>query len=189
MPNELEELADIIRKRSLRVGDFVLSSGKKASYYLDCRLTTLHPRGALLIARLLLRKIADLKLQADAIGGMTLGADPIAAAVAVVSEIEGRPLPAFIVRKEAKGHGMQRFIEGWDGASGSKVIIVDDVCTTGDSILKACEKVEQAGYKVAATLCVVDREEGGSATIAARYPFFPLLTAKQLLNGRAGDSA
>src|SRR5262249_2422383 len=102
MPNETEELAEIIRKRSLRVGDFVLSSGKKASYYLDCRLTTLHPRGALLIARLLLRKIADLKLQADAIGGMTLGADPIAASVAVLSEIEGHPLPAFIVRKEAK---------------------------------------------------------------------------------------
>ena len=82
MPNELEELAEIIRNRSLRVGDFVLSSGKKASYYLDCRLTTLHPRGALLIARLLLRKIAELNLKADAIGGMTLGADPIAAAVA-----------------------------------------------------------------------------------------------------------
>jgi len=188
MPNELEELAEIIRNRSLRVGDFVLSSGKKASYYLDCRLTTLHPRGALLIARLLLRKIAELNLKADAIGGMTLGADPIAAAVAVVSELEGRPLPAFIVRKEAKGHGMQRFIEGWDGAPGSKVIIVDDVCTTGDSIFKACEKAEEAGYKVAATLCVVDREEGGSATIAEKYPFYPLFTARELLKGQVGSA-
>jgi orotate phosphoribosyltransferase len=187
MPNELDELAEIIRQRSLRLGEFVLSSGKKAHYYLDCRLTTLHPRGALLIARLLLRKITDLQLQADAIGGMTLGADPIAAAVAVVSELEGRPLPAFIVRKEAKGHGMQRFIEGWDGAPGSRVVIVDDVCTTGDSIIKACEKVEQAGYKVAATLCIVDREEGGSATIAAKYPFYSLLTAGQLLNERVGN--
>src|SRR2546430_2753108 len=83
MPNELEELAEIIRRKSLRVGEFVLSSGKKASYYLDCRMTTLHPRGALLIARLLLRKIRELNLKADAVGGLTLGADPIAAAVAV----------------------------------------------------------------------------------------------------------
>jgi orotate phosphoribosyltransferase len=184
MPNELEELAGIIRKRSLRVGDFVLSSGKKATYYLDCRMTTLDPRGALLIARQLLRKIRDLKLHADAVGGLTLGADPIAAAVAVVSEIEGQPIPAFIVRKEAKGHGMQRFIEGWDGAAGSSVFIVDDVCTTGDSILKACEKAEEAGYRVAATFCVVDRQEGGAEIISKRYPFYPLLTAKELLNGQ-----
>ena len=184
MSKELEELAEIIRKKSLRVGEFVLSSGKKASYYLDCRMTTLHPRGALLIARLLLQKMRDLNMRADAVGGMTLGADPIAAAVAVVSEIEGQPIPAFIVRKEAKGHGMQRFIEGWDGAKGSSVFIVDDVCTTGDSIIKACEKAEQAGYRVAATFCVVDREEGGSETIAKRYPFYSLLTAKELLNGQ-----
>jgi len=180
---ELEELTEIIRKKSLRVGEFVLSSGKKASYYLDCRMTTLDPRGALLIARLLLRKIRELNLRADALGGLTLGADPIAAAVAVVSEIEGSPIHAFIVRKEAKGHGMQRFIEGWDGASGSTVFIVDDVCTTGDSILKACEKVEEAGYRVAATFCVVDREEGGAETISRRYPFYPLLTTRELLNG------
>jgi orotate phosphoribosyltransferase len=176
-----QELAEIIRAQSLRVGDFVLSSGKKASYYLDCRMTTLHPRGALLIARLMLEKLRQLNVHADAIGGLTLGADPIAASVAVVSELEGSPLHAFIVRKEAKGHGMQRFIEGWDGLAGSKVVIVDDVCTTGDSILKACEKVEEAGYQVATTLCVVDREEGGTENIARRYPFHPLYTAKELL--------
>jgi orotate phosphoribosyltransferase len=181
MPNELQELAEIIRKKSLRIGDFVLSSGKKATYYLDCRLTTLDPRGALLIARLLLQRIQELNLKVDAIGGLTLGADPIAAAAAVVSELEGKPIPGFIVRKEAKGHGMQRFIEGWDGAPGSRVVIVDDVCTTGDSILRACEKAEEAGYKVAATFCVVDREEGGAATISQRYPFYPLLTAGELL--------
>ena len=181
MPDELQELADIVRKESLRIGDFVLSSGRKASYYLDCRMTTLHPRGALLIARLLLRRIRELNLTVDAIGGLTLGADPIAAAVAVVSELEGKPLHAFIARKEAKSHGMQRFIEGWDGSPGSRVVIVDDVCTTGDSILKACEKAEQAGYKVAATFCVVDREEGGGAAVSQRYPFYSLLTAADLL--------
>ena len=184
MPNELQELAEIVRKRSLRIGDFTLSSGKKASYYLDCRMTTLHPRGALLIARLILQRIRQLSIHADAIGGLTLGADPISAAVAVVSELEGAPLRAFIVRKEAKAHGMQRFIEGWDGLPGSRVVIVDDVCTTGDSILKACEKAEEAGYVVAATFCVVDREEGGGQAIARRYAFYPLFTAKELLGSK-----
>jgi orotate phosphoribosyltransferase len=182
MPDAHEELAEIIRTNSLRRGEFVLSSGKKANYYLDCRMTTLHPRGALLIARLILQRMRQLKLQADAIGGLTLGADPIVAAVAVVSELEGAPLRAFIVRKEAKAHGMQRFIEGWDGLAGSKVLVVDDVCTTGDSILKACDMAEEAGYGVAATFCVVDREEGGTEAITRRYPFYPLFTARELLN-------
>ena len=181
MPEAREELAEIIRTNSLRVGDFVLSSGNKASYYLDCRLTTLHPRGALLIARLILQKIRQLEIHADAIGGLTLGADPIAAAVAVVSELEGAPLRAFIVRKEAKGHGMQRLIEGWDGLPGSRVVIVDDVCTGGSSILTACARAEEAGYVVAAAFCVVDREEGGGKLIADRYPFYPLFTARELL--------
>ena len=110
MPNELQELAEIVRKRSLRIGDFTLSSGKKASYYLDCRMTTLDPRGAFLIARQILAKMRELNIQADAVGGLTLGADPMAASIAVVSGIEGHPLPGFIVRKEAKGHGMQRYI-------------------------------------------------------------------------------
>jgi orotate phosphoribosyltransferase len=182
MATELQELAEIIRRESLRVGDFVLSSGKRASYYLDCRMTTLHPRGALLIARLMFQKIRELNLQPDAVGGMTLGADPIAASIAVVSELEGHPLHAFIVRKESKGHGMQRMIEGWDGAPGSRVVVVDDVCTTGASTLKACQHLEEAGYRVVATMLVVDREEGGAQTISERYPFYSLFTAKELLN-------
>ena len=182
MPEAREELAEIIRTNSLRIGDFVLSSGKKTNFYLDCRLTTLHPRGALLISRLILQKIRQLAIHADAIGGLTLGADPVVASVAVVSELEGAPIRAFIVRKEPKAHGMQRFIEGWDGLPGSRVVVVDDVCTTGDSILKACEKAEEAGYVVAATFCVVDREEGGTQAIASRYPFYPLFTARELLN-------
>ena len=183
MPEVRDELAEIIRTNSLRRGEFVLSSGRKADYYLDCRMTTLHPRGALLIARLILQKIRQLQIHADAIGGLTLGADPIAASIAVVSELEGTPMRAFIVRKEAKGHGTQRFIEGWDGLPGSKVVVVDDVCTTGDSILKACDIAEAAGYGIAATFCVVDREEGGTEVIASRYPFYPLFTARELLKG------
>jgi len=181
MEQELRQLRDIIRLRSLRTGDFTLSSGKKSSYYLDCRMTTLDPQGALLIARLILGRIRENKIQSDAIGGLTIGADPIVAAVAVVSAIEGQPLPAFIVRKESKSHGTQRLIEGYDGKPGAKVIIVDDVCTTGDSILKAADRAEESGYEVAAAFCVVDREEGGTELIAKRYPFYALFTAKELL--------
>ncbi len=181
MDEQLRELRDVLRQKSLRIGDFTLSSGRKSSYYLDCRMTTLDPRGALLIARLILERIRTHKIQADAIGGLTLGADPIATAVAVVSGLDGKPLPAFIVRKEAKGHGTQRAIEGYDGKRGSRVIVVDDVCTTGDSILRAAERAEQAGYEVAAAFCVVDREEGGAEIIGKRYPFYALFTAKELL--------
>ncbi len=181
MNDELRELREIIRQRSLRTGDFTLTSGKKSNYYLDCRMTTLHPRGALLIGRLILANMFEKNIQADAIGGLTMGADPIATAVAVVSALEGRPISAFIVRKDAKGHGTQRTIEGYDGKPGSRVIIVDDVCTTGASTLAAAEKAEQAGYRVVAAFCVVDREEGGTEAIAKRYPFYALFTARELL--------
>src|SRR5438128_7404867 len=103
MDEQLRELRDVIRQKSLRIGDFTLSSGRKSPYYLDCRMTTLDPRGALLIARLILERIRTHNIQADAIGGLTLGADPIATAVAVVSGLEGKPLPAFVVRKETNG--------------------------------------------------------------------------------------
>jgi orotate phosphoribosyltransferase len=181
MEQDLSQLRDIIRRRSLRIGDFTLSSGKKSSYYLDCRMTTLDPNGALLIGRIILQRIRTQKIEADAIGGLTMGADPIATAVAVVSAIEGRPLPAFIVRKEAKGHGTQRSIEGYDGKPGSRVIVVDDVCTTGGSILTAADRAEEAGYNVVAAFCVVDREEGGTELIAKRCPFYTLFTAKELM--------
>jgi len=181
MEDERRQLRDIIRQKSLRIGDFTLASGKKSSYYLDCRMTTLDPKGALLIGRLILDRMRKEKIQANAIGGLTMGADPIATAVAVVSAIEEQPLSAFIVRKETKSHGTQRMIEGWDGKRGSRVIVVDDVCTTGDSILKAAGRAEEAGYEVAAAFCVVDREEGGTELIAKRYPFYSLFTAKELL--------
>src|SRR6058998_3166151 len=181
MDNARRQLREIIRQKSLRTGEFTLSSGKRSSYYLDCRMTTLDPTGTLLIGRLMLDCIRKHNIRADAIGGLTIGADPIATAVAVVSALEEQPLPAFIVRKETKDHGTQRFIEGYDGKPGSRVIVVDDVCTTGNSILIAAEKAEQAGYQVVAAFCVVDREEGGTQAIAQKYPFYALLTAKELL--------
>jgi orotate phosphoribosyltransferase len=185
MDEDRSSLLEVIREHSLQTGDFTLSSGKKSSYYLDCRVTTLHPQGAYLTARLILRTLREKKIQADAIGGLTLGADPIAASVAAVSAIEDSPLPAFIVRKEAKGHGAKRQIEGWSGPAGSRVVVVDDVCTSGGSILEACDRVEEAGYQVVATMCVVDREEGGTEIVASRYPFYPLFTAKDLLENQS----
>lgn len=182
MDEQLRELRAILRRKSLRIGDFTLSSGKKSSYYLDCRMTTLDAHGALLIGRLILQRIRTNNIHADAIGGLTLGADPIATAVAVVSALEETPISAFIVRKEIKDHGMQRAIEGYDGKPGARVVVVDDVCTTGDSILKAADKAEEAGYEVTAAFCIVDREEGGTELIAKRYPFHALFTAKELLN-------
>ena len=180
--SDRDNLRDILRAKSLRTGEFTLSSGKKSNYYLDCRLTTMDPKGALLIARQILETIRRENIQADAIGGLTLGADPISASVAVVSGLEGMPLNAFIVRKEAKGHGMGRFIEGFDSPAGARVIVVDDVCTTGDSILRAAERAEEAGYHVVATFCVVDREEGGAEVIRRKYPLYSLFTAKELLS-------
>src|SRR5436853_7925442 len=105
MEEDLGQLRDIIRQKSLRIGDFTLSSGKKSSYYLDCRMTTLDPKGALLIARLILDRIRARKIHADAIGGLTIGADPIPTADAVVSDLAGQALPAFLSRKETDNHG------------------------------------------------------------------------------------
>jgi orotate phosphoribosyltransferase len=181
MNDDKRALIRVLREHSLRVGEFVLSSGKKSNYYLDCRVTTLHPEGALRTARLILSSVKEHGIEVDAIGGLTLGADPIVAAVAAVSATLHRPLPGFIVRKQAKQHGEKRLIEGWQGEPGSKVLVVDDVCTSGGSILEACDRAEEAGYHVAATMCVVDREEGGTEAVRDRYPFYPLLTARDLL--------
>ena len=142
----------------------------------------MHPLGALLTARLVLETVKENEIEAEAIGGLTLGADPIVSSVAVVSEIEKTSLPGFIVRREAKGHGAKRLIEGWQGKRGSRVIVVDDVCTTGSSIIQACESVESVGYEVAATICIVDREEGGANIIRSRYEFYPIFTATELLD-------
>jgi orotate phosphoribosyltransferase len=187
MNRDQRDLLEIVRDQSLKIGEFVLSSGKKSSYYLDCRVTTLHPRGSLLSARLLLDLIRKHGINADAVGGLTLGADPVVTAVALVSGMEGRPLPAFIVRKEKKGHGTERQVEGWRGAPGSRVVIVDDVCTSGASLLEACRVAESVGYEVGATMCIVDRLDSASEPLKQRYPFFSLFTVRDLLPEGTGD--
>jgi orotate phosphoribosyltransferase len=168
-----EALLQLLKQRAAyKFGDFTLSSGKKSDFYVDCRKITLHPEGARLIAKLILEKIKGLKV--DAIGGLTLGADPITSSVVVMSDI-----PGFIVRKKAKEHGTKQRIEGIL-ESGWNVVIVEDVATTGGSALEAIEAVEAAGAKVVKVISVMDREEGAAATLQ-NYAFDPLLKKSELL--------
>lgn len=174
MVGRLLEIA--LERGAIRYGDFTLSSGRKSAYYFDGRLLSLDPEGAYLLGHVLLPLIADAGV--DAIGGPTLGADPIVAAVATASWQQGTPIPAFIVRKEAKGYGMARMIEGPLPPEGSAVAIVDDACTTGGSLFHAIDAAEEAGYKVGLVLAALDRNEGGSDAIRERgYQFAALLTA------------
>jgi len=156
-------LRQIILERSFKLGEFTLASGKKSDYYIDCRTTSLHPEGAHLIGRLLLPPALELK--PDAVGGLTLGADPVTASLIAESHRRGSPLMGFIVRKETKTHGRGRQIEG-NLEAGNRALILEDVITTGGSALTAAAAVKQAGAEVVGVLAIVDREEGGKEAIA-----------------------
>lgn len=164
-----ERLKEILRERSYEEGEFVLSSGKRSSYYLDCKQTTLDPEGAYLCGKVFFQMIREAGKGVEAIGGPTLGADPIVTAVAVVSHLEGHPIRAFIVRKEPKKHGKGLWIEGDKGLrKGMRVAVVEDVVTTGASLLKAIEVCEGFGLEVVQVLALVDREEGGREALRER---------------------
>ncbi len=174
-PNLKEELFKLLKEKSLIKGEMTLASGKKASFYFDGKQVTLDPQGILVVGRLILGMIAGHKI--NAIGGPTLGADPIAAAVSLLSSQTGHPIKAFIVRKEAKKHGLQKMIEGPALKAGDRVAMVEDVVTTGGSVLKAIEEVEKLGAKVVQVICLVDRNEGASKVLAA-YQYFPIFSIK-----------
>ncbi len=179
MISDLQRLSEVLRERSILRGKFTLASGRQSTYYLDCRKTTLDPEGATLVGRCILALIDREGIRPAAVGGLTLGADPIAAAIAVLSWQSGRPIPAFIVRKSAKDHGTGRRIEGWL-PEGKPALIVEDVVTSGGSSLDAIAAIEQAGASVAGIVAVVDREEGGAEALK-KYPFYALFKAKDLL--------
>lgn len=176
-----KKLIEILREKSLQTNvTRVLTSGRTSTYYIDAKMTTLDPEGARLVGLLILDVLKSYPV--DAIGGYTLGADPIVSAVSVLSAETERPLPAFIVRKEPKKHGERKMIEG-PFEPGWKVAIVDDVVTTGGSTLKACRAVEEEGGEVALTLTIVDRQEGGRENLEKEgYAFISLLSRDDLLD-------
>ncbi|MFB2938012.1 orotate phosphoribosyltransferase [Aerosakkonemataceae cyanobacterium BLCC-F154] len=153
-----QQLLDLFCQLAYQSGDFVLSSGQKSSYYINGKQVTLHPQGALAIGRLLLSMLPE---DTQAVAGLTLGADPIVSAVSVISALENRPIPALIVRKEAKGHGTKAYVEGPNLPDGAKVVVLEDVVTTGQSAMKAVERLRQAGYTVEEVISLVDRKQGG----------------------------
>ena len=172
-----QALITLVRQKALKFGQFTLASGKKATYYLDGKQVTLDAVGARLVAEGLLDLLAAHTMPA-AVGGMSIGADPITAAVVTMSGVRGVPLVGFMVRKEAKGHGTNQFVEV-PVKPGDTAVIVEDVVTTGGSALKAIERAEQFGLKVWGVLAVIDRMEGGAQAFAERgYPLRSLLTIR-----------
>ena len=184
-----QQLLALLARTSFRLGQFKLSSGGASDYYIDCRTTTLHAEGGRLTGEAILDLLNENGIQADAVGGLTLGADPIVSNVATASAWRavsnpGAPLlHGFLVRKAEKAHGTGRRIEGFL-KEGARVVIVDDVCTTGASTINAIEAAREAGMTVAAVVCIVEREEANGRPAveasAAGAPFLRLFTANDV---------
>jgi orotate phosphoribosyltransferase len=174
-------LIDLLATRSARRGSFTLASGRQSDLYIDCRPTTMHPEGLATIGPLGLAAIAAHGWTASSVGGLTLGADPVSYAIAYASHLAGTPVRAFTVRKEAKSHGTGKVIEG-AFEIGDRVVVVEDVITTGGSALRAVEAVRAAGATVLGVLAVVDREEGGREAIEAQgLEVVALVTAAEIV--------
>ncbi len=159
LPTLRQALLKLFCEVAYREGDFLLSSGQKSTYYINGKQVTLHPQGGLAVGRILLPTIAS---ETVAVAGLTLGADPIVTAASVVAAYEGRSLAALIVRKEVKGHGTQAYIEGPMLPEGSPVVVLEDVVTTGQSAMKAVDRLREAGYQVEEVITLVDRQQGGA---------------------------
>ena len=187
MDDKKNELLQILLKKSIKTGHFILASGKESDLYCDCRVTTLDARGANLIGEvgweLVKSEILSRFPEVKAIGGMTMGADPISLAIGMYSAAD-KPLGIFTVRKEPKDHGRGKRIEGNFNA-GEQVIVVDDVITTGGSTIKAIDAIEAEGGKVVAALVLVDREEGGREAIEGRgVPVYALYTRRSIFGDK-----
>jgi orotate phosphoribosyltransferase len=178
-------LISLIKKLSYREGDFTLASGQKSTFYIDLKVTTLHPEGARLIGEHVVDLLEQEQLRIDGVGGLTLGADPIATAVSLAGLAHGKKWPAYIVRKEPKEHGTSRYIEGTENLSpGARLLVVEDVTTTGGSSFKAIDRLREAGYKPVAVLTIVDREQGAADLIQkAGLRFLALTTISQIRSG------
>jgi orotate phosphoribosyltransferase len=180
--SEHSTLIALLAARSAKRGQFTLASGKQSTFYIDARLTTMSPEGLSTIGPLALSALRQTEWQLDAIGGLTLGADPITYAISYASANTDQPLRAFTVRKELKTHGTGKLIEG-PFKQGDHVAVIEDVITTGGSAIRAIDAVRAAGGIVAGVLALVDREEGGRQAIEkAGVPVIALVTASQILN-------
>jgi orotate phosphoribosyltransferase len=183
MPSARDELLELLATNSFRLGEFTLSSGGKSEYYIDCRTTTLHARGAELTGRVFVDLIQQQGWQPQAVGGLTMGADPIVVATSVISSQMGAPIHGFLVRKAEKAHGMGRRVEGFQ-EKGARVVIVDDVCTTGGSTIQAIEAAREFGFNIAGVACLVERlEAGGRPAVekaAAPVPFISVFTSNDV---------
>jgi orotate phosphoribosyltransferase len=176
-----DELVALLAKRSAKRGNFTLASGRQSTLYIDARITTMSPDGLALIGPLGVSAIHDAGWDVDAVGGLTLGADPIACAVSYASATGAAPLRAFTVRKEPKAHGTGKLIEG-AFQSGDRVVVVEDTITTGSSAKKAIDAVRAAGGTVIGVLALVDREEGGRETLEAEgLPVLSLARASEIV--------
>jgi orotate phosphoribosyltransferase len=183
MSSARDELLELLATNSFRLGEFTLSSGGKSDYYIDCRTTTLHAHGAELTGRVFLELIQQQGWQPQAVGGLTMGADPIVVATSVISSQMGGPIHGFLVRKAEKAHGMGRRVEGFQ-EKGARVVIVDDVCTTGGSTIQAIEAAREFGFNITGVACLVERlEAGGRPAVekaAAPAPFISVFTSNDV---------
>jgi len=166
---DLAALQGILQQKSVRFGSFTLASGQKSDVYVDCRLTTCDPRAMRPIGRLFLQKMEEKGWFPHAVGGLTMGADPIAFAVARESLDRPPAIDSFTVRKEPKGHGMQKLVEGLESTEGRKVVIVEDVCTKGESTALAIRNAKSVGMEILGAICLIDREAGGAELLRAEF--------------------
>jgi orotate phosphoribosyltransferase len=178
LPGRLKErLFNLLGERSFRASEtasFRLTSGQMSRFYIDCKTVSFDAEGAFLIGEILFDRIHA--LHPDGVGGMTLGADPIATAVSVISFIKNSPIPAFIVRKESKTHGSRQQVEAGFSLAGARVVVVEDVVTTGGSTLRTLEALRHVGCSILRVVALIDRQEGGAERIAAEAPFETIFT-------------
>jgi orotate phosphoribosyltransferase len=173
-----DRLLDLLRRFAFEKRTVTLSSGRVSDFYIDCRRVSLTAEGHFLVGQLLGAAIERVAPEAEAVGGLTLGADPLVSAISTLSFVAGRPLAGFLVRKEPKGHGTGRWLEGGQLRSGMPVVVVDDAITTGASFLRAIERAREAGLAVVHAVALVDRDEGGREAIAAQVPVTSLFTRR-----------
>lgn len=176
-----QQLLDLLIKFAYQEGSFTLSSGQHSDYYINGKQVTLRAEGAVAVGRLLLSVLPS---DTDAVAGLTLGADPLVTAVSVMSALEDRPIPALIIRKEAKGHGTKAYIEGPSLKSSAKVVVLEDVVTTGKSAMLAVERLRAVGYTVEEVISLVDREQGGAEYYQSQGLKFQALFSIQDLKAR-----